>query len=176
MAIWKSKRRNNTAGTESDEFSGAVSGKNPSGEQGNTPSEAAVPVSEDWQAKYTAERDAFEKFRREAAAAEEKRAKTDAYRALLGECGIPERHRDRLTKLCDIDSLTFDEDGRLSGHEAIKEGVRADWSELIPQASVPVAKPAMSRGHTLTKESIMAIRNRDARRCAMMNNPELFGL
>lgn len=160
MAIWKAKRSNDAAETETD-----------SGIREDT-----APGGEDWQAKYTAEREAFENYRREVASAEEKRAKSDAYRALLGECGIPERHRDRLTRLCDIDSLTVGEDGRISGCEAMKESIRADWSELIPKTSVPVAKPAMSRGHTLTKESIMAIRNRDARRSAMINNPELFGL
>jgi len=160
MAIWKMRRRDDAAESEAVEV----------------PREAAAEVSEDWQAKYTAEREAFENYRREVTAAEEKRLKSDAYRRLLGECGIPERHRDRLTRLCDIDALVVGEDGRLSGYEALKESIRADWSELIPKANVPVAKPVLSRGHTLTKESIMAIRNRDTRRAAMMNNPELFGL
>lgn len=161
MAIWKMKRKGDGAESEAGEALREA---------------AAADVSEDWQAKYTAEREAFENYRREVSAAEEKRAKSDAYRRLLGECGIPERHRDRLTRLCDIDALTVGEDGMLSGHEALKESIRADWSELIPKVSVPVAKPVLSRGHTLTKESIMAIRNRDTRRAAMMNNPELFGL
>ena len=160
MAIWKVKRRHDAAETEP-----AAVG-----------AETASPENEDWQAKYTAEREAFEKYRSEVAAAEEKRMKTDAYRSLLGECGIPERHRDKLTRLYDTDSIVIGEDGMISGREAIKESIRADWGELVPKSSVPVAKPAISRGHTLTKESIMAIRNRDARRSAMMNNPELFGL
>lgn len=160
MAIWKAKRKTDGAGT-----SAAVA-----------VTETAASESEDWQAKYTAEHEAFEKYRSETEEAEMKRAKREAYHALLGECGIPERHRDKLTRLCDIDSLELGEDGRISGGDAIKAGIRADWGELVPKASVPVAKPAMSRGHTLTKESIMAIRNRDARRSAMMNNPELFGL
>ena len=141
-----------------------------SGTQGNPVQNDAV----DWQARYNAEHEAFLQYRSEIASADERRRRTEAYGALLGECGIPEKYRGRLTVLCDIDRISLDDEGKIVGAEEIAASVREDWSELIPASAVPVANPPMYRGQAMTREQIMAIRDRDARRAAILENLELF--
>ena len=128
----------------------------------------------DWQARYNSEQEAFKRYRDEIASADERRRKEEAYRVLLGGCGIPEKYRSRLIGLCSLDSLELDADGNIVGMEKIAEAVREDWGDLIPVSSVPVANPPMYRGQAVTRESIMAIKDRDARRAAIKDNLELF--
>jgi hypothetical protein len=138
------------------------------------PVKAIVINVTDWEAKYREEHEAFVQYRNEVASQETKRRKEEAYAALLGECGIGEKYRGRLVGLCDLDSVSFDEEGRICDREVLLQRISDEWGDLIAPSSVPVASPPMYRGQVMTKESIMAIRDRDARRAAILENMELF--
>ncbi len=138
------------------------------------PADANVIDGTDWEAKYREEHEAFVQYRDEVASQETKRRKEEAYAALLGECGIGEKYRGRLVGLCDLDSVSFDEEGRIRDRETHLQRISDEWGDLIAPSSVPVASPPMYRGQVMTKESIMAIRDRDARRAAILENMELF--
>ena len=161
MSFWKRKRKDRGTGAESVTEEISV--------QCESDSEI------DWQAKYSSEHEAFERYRAEIASADERRRKEEAYRTLLSGCGIPEKYRGRLAGLCSTDSFELDDAGNIIGGEKIAEAVRDEWSDLIPASSVPVASPPMYRGQAMTRESIMAIKDRDARRSAILENFELFG-
>ena len=166
MAFWNRKRMK-------------AKGESAKTEPATDSSVADVSVTDvsvtDWEEKYRAEHEAFERYRGEVAYADEKRRKEEAYASLLGECGIGEKYRGRLVGLCDLDSVILDADGRITGREELAQRISEEWGDLITPSSVPVATPPTLRGQALTKESIMAIRDRDARRALILENMELFG-
>ena len=164
MAFWNRKRMK-------------AKGESAKTEPATDTSVADVSVADtvDWEEKYRAEHEAFERYRGEVAYAEERRRKEEAYSSLLGECGIGEKYRGRLVGMCDLDSVILDADGKITGREELAQRISEEWGDLITPSSVPVASPPMARGQALTKESIMAIRDRDARRALILENMELFG-
>ena len=152
-------------------------------EQEETAETAAVLEPEedmDWQARYEAEHAELVRFREETASAEVRRRKEEAYLALLGECGIPESKRRTVLRLCDTDAVVLGEDGRIEQADALRESIVREWYEIIPSGEerrcrfYPAELPPLYRSEPLTKEMIMAIRDRDARRSAILENIELF--
>ena len=172
MALWKRKKKvsDDTAAISESSVKDNEAVEMPVGD-GFAVNEAEVI---DWRERYNSEHEAFERFRREIRYADEKRRKEESYRILLSECGIPEKHRDKLTRLCDMDSLQVSDDGKIVGEADLKAAISKDWCELIPKPNIPVVNPPMYRGQAVTKESIMAIKDRDERRAAIKDNLDLF--
>lgn len=134
-----------------------------------------------WQKKYEDEHKDFEAFKNAQSAKEAKAAKEKAYRELLKKAGIAEKRMDAIIKVTDLSGIELDEKGSIKDSEKHAESVKAEYADFIEVTThrgAHVANPP-ARGTgtgTRTKEEILAIKDGTARRQAMAENPELFGL
>ena len=107
--------------------------------------------------------------------------KETAYKQILKDCGIPERHYAKILKYSDVDGIDFDEEGNVKGADEIRKSIETEWSDHKETSSVEGVKtpnPPSNSGAktTMTKDQIRAIPDATARQKAMMENPSLFGL
>ena len=110
-----------------------------------------------------------------------KTKKETAYREILKDVGIPERHFSKILKYSDVNGIEFDEEGNVKGADEIRKNIEAEWSDHIEKKMVEGVKtpnPPSNGGTktTMTKEQIRAIPDAQARQKAMIENASLFGL
>lgn len=135
---------------------------------------------EDWRTKYEAEKEAFEAYKGEQVAKETKQAKVKAYKDLLRQADIPEKRWDAIIKITNIDEIVTNKDGALRDSEKLLDGIKEEWAEFITTTETEGARtetPPLNSGgkkEYKTKADIMAIQDRDARRAAIKENPQLF--
>ena len=112
----------------------------------------------------------FDKYKADVSAKESHSAKVDAYKGLLKEAGISEKRIDSVLKVSDIDAIELDENGKVSGSDNILDSIKSEWSDFIVTNSEQGAKtpkpPQSTGGNTLTKESIMQIKDTEERQKA----------
>ena len=125
----------------------------------------------------------FDEYKAKVEADQVRAKKESAYRAILKDCGIADRHFDKVVKYSkdDIDGIEFDEDGNVKGADEIRKSIEAEWSDHIEKKMVDGVKtptPPSNTGvkTTMTREQIRAIPDAQARQKAMMENASLFGL
>lgn len=108
-------------------------------------------------------------------------AKEEAYKAILKDIGIPEKHFAKILKYSDIDGVELDDDGKIKDSKELIKSIKDDWSDHIEtkgsKGSNPATPPNNNGGGTgKTKEEIMQIKDAVARQQAMLENPEAFGI
>jgi len=90
--------------------------------------------------KLKEERDAlqgeFDRYKADVEASERKRVVTDAYKALLRDAKISEKHIDKILKVSDLDSLELGEDGKFKNEEEIKKSIEGEWGEFAVKERV----------------------------------------
>ena len=121
----------------------------------------------------------FEDFKKEQKGKETREAKEKAFRALLKEVGVSEKRIDSVVKVTDFDGFALDESGKVKDSEKLAEAVKTEWSDFIVTTNTTGAAtstPPANNGTGKTKEEILSIKDGAARRQAMMDNPQLFGL
>lgn len=130
-----------------------------------------------YKTKYEAVKTEYDKFKSDLKAEESKRAKESAYKNLLKDVGISEKHLDKILKLADLKDVTL-EDGNIKDADKIKDGIKKEWSEFIVSNSSTGARtpapPAGSGSTAMTKEQIVAIKDPTERRAAIAQNMNLF--
>ena len=135
---------------------------------------------ESYKVKYEAIKEEFEGYKKSIEEKDLKGKKEAAYRQLLKDCGISEKRLDAIIRVSDVDSLEFDEDGKVKDVEKITEKIKEEWSDFITTTKIEGAKistPPQGTGKaSRTKEEIRAIPDAVERQKAMLENPELFGL
>lgn len=89
------------------------------------PSEA-----DDWKVKYETEHKAFEDYKKDLAAADAKKGKQDAYRALLKEIGVSENRIDSILKITNVDEFKI-KDGKFEESDKMKEAAKDEWKDFI---------------------------------------------
>lgn len=106
--------------------------------------------------------------------------KENALRDLLKEIGISDKRIDSVIKVSDISKIEFDDEGNVKEAEALKDNLKAEWSDFIQTTKTEGAStanpPANDGKSTMTKEQIRAITDPVARQKAMLENASLFGL
>lgn len=90
-------------------------------------SDANTPYKE----KYEKEHEEFEKYKNDQTAKETKAQKTTAFKNLLKEAGISEKHIDSVLKVSDVDSLEFDDKGNVKDSKDKIEAIKKEWSDFI---------------------------------------------
>ena len=141
---------------------------------------AAEKGGEDaYKVKYEALKEDFEAYKREQTEKETHGKKADAYRDLLKEVGISEKRINAVLKVSDVDSIEFDEDGKVKGVEELKKAIGEEWSDFIVKTEAKGAKtatpPAGSGKVYKSKDEIMAIKDTKERQEAIAENHEMFG-
>lgn len=81
--------------------------------------------------KYEKEHEAFESYKNEQTAKETKEQKTEAFKKLLKEAGVSEKHLDAVLKVSDVDSLEFDDKGNVKDAKEKVDAIKKDWSDFI---------------------------------------------
>lgn len=141
---------------------------------------AAEKGGEDaYKVKYEALKEDFEAYKREQTEKETHGKKADAYRELLKDVGISEKRINAVLKVSDVDSIEFDEDGKVKGVEELKKAIGEEWSDFIVKTETKGANtatpPAGSGKVYKSKDEIMAIKDTKERQEAIAENHEMFG-
>lgn len=119
----------------------------------------------------------FEDFKKAQANRETEEAKKTAYRNLLKESGISEKRIDSILKVTDLKDLKL-KDGKFENADDLKNGIQKEWSDFVvkkeEKGSNPANPPGGGGGGSMTKEQILAIKDRGERRRAIAENQSLF--
>jgi hypothetical protein len=119
----------------------------------------------------------YENFKADVSAKETKAAKKNAYKDLLTELGIADKHIKSILKVTDVDSIELDKNGALKDRDALIKTVKDDYEAFIPttgQQGANIKTPPANNGNAMTKEEIMAIKDDTERQTAIAANLELF--
>ena len=131
--------------------------------------------------KYESEKAAFAKYKGEQEAKETKAAKEKAARAYFESKNIEGANLNLAMRssFAEIDALELDGD-KIKDTATLDALVSGDLASLVtkPQNRVHITtgNKLNTGGNTMTKEEIIAIKDGTARRKAMMDHPEMFGL
>ena len=85
----------------------------------------------DWEKKYNDEHNAFDKYKKEIADKEFNEKIKSAYKKLLAECKVGEKHIDSILRVTDFSEMKLTEEGTFEGVDKIKEKIASDWSGFI---------------------------------------------
>ena len=120
--------------------------------------EQAKTGKDPYKVKYEAIKEEFEAYKNEQTAKATKASKTDAFRALLKECGVSEKRIDAVLRVSDIDGLELDDDGKLKNVADLRKSVKEEWSDFITTESVKGAQtatpPKNNGGTSMTRDEI----------------------
>lgn len=113
----------------------------------------------------------FEAYKKDIANKEGKEAKSKACREMLKEIGISDSRIDKILKVTDIESIEFEEDGKVKDRDSLINGFREEWSDFIVtterRGASTSTPPANNGGKSkLTKEEIMKIKDTSERQKA----------
>ena len=84
-----------------------------------------------YKVKYEAMKEEFESYKKDVETKETKAKKDAAYKALLKEAGVSEKRIDTVLKVSDIDSLEFDEEGKVMNQKDLIKTIKSEWSDFI---------------------------------------------
>ena len=85
----------------------------------------------DWKGKYDKEHDAFEAYKTDIAGKEKSAKIKAAYKKLLAECKVGDKHVDSILRVTDFKDMKLAEDGTLEGADKLKESISTEWSGFI---------------------------------------------
>lgn len=85
----------------------------------------------DWEKKYNDEHSAFESYKKDIAGKETLAKIKTAYKKLLTDCKVGEKHLDSILRVTDFSNMKIGEDGSLEGADKLKESISSDWSGFI---------------------------------------------
>lgn len=103
--------------------------------------------------------------------------KRAALTALLEKIGIDKRGFARVLAATDIDGVEMDGEN-IKNADKLAESLKTEWSDLLTEPGAtgkPPQTPPQNPGNGgMTKEQIMAIKDRDERRVAIAHHLDLF--
>ena len=121
----------------------------------------------------------FDDYKAEVEGKEARNAKESAFKAILKDIGIPEKHYAKILKYSDIDGIQLDDDGKIVDAKELRKTIKDDWSdhiETVQQTGAnPSNPPSNIGGSGKTKEEIMKIKDSTERQKAIAETHELFG-
>lgn len=130
-----------------------------------------------YKTKYEKEHEDFEKYKQAQADKESLEKKQKSYAELLRKAGIKETAVGQIVKLTDMSNVEFDEKGNIKDSDKLTDGIKSDWSEFVVKTETKgatVDNPPSTNGNVKTREDILKITDRDERRKAIAENPDLF--
>lgn len=133
-----------------------------------------------YKVKYDALKEEFETFKANTEKAASKAAKENAYKALLKETGLIEKHIDKVLRVSDLEGIELDADGKIKDADKLKESIKKEWDDFIPQdkgtQGASTSTPPANTGGKKTKDEILAIKDTAERQKAIADNIDLFGV
>lgn len=105
----------------------------------------------DWEKRYNDEHKAFEDYKKEIDNKSKLEAVKSAYKSLLTEAKVGDKHIDSILRVTDFSDMKLDKDGKLADSEKLSETIKSDWSGFITtqetKGSNPETPPASSNGN-----------------------------
>lgn len=131
--------------------------------------------------KYNELKQEFETFKSQTEAKELKATKEGAYRKLLASAGLSEKLIEKVLKVTNMDDLELDENNKFKDEKKLTDSIKDEWGDFVTTTKTvgaQTATPPSNNGGktTMTREQIIGMKDGVARRKAMAENPELFGL
>ena len=121
----------------------------------------------------------YEDYKAEVERKAARSAKEAAYREILKDAGIPEKHFAKILKYSDVDGVELDDKGKATKAKDILSSIKEEWSDHIEktktEGAITPTPPKNEGGSKKTKADIMAIKDRAERQAAISENHELFG-
>lgn len=122
----------------------------------------------------------FEDYKAEVARKEVRSQKEAAYKEILKDAGVPEKHYAKILKYSDVDGVELDDSGKITTAKELLKEIKAEWGDHIETKTTEGVKtetPPTSGGTASgkTRDEIMAIKDRAERQKAISENHELFG-
>ena len=106
--------------------------------------------------------------------------KETAYKEILKDAGIPDKHWAKILKYSDVDGVELDDKGKITTAKDILKAVKEEWGDHIQQTETHGANienpPANNAGKGMTIEQIDAIEDDGERQRAIALNHELYGI
>lgn len=129
---------------------------------------------------YEALKKEYEDFKADVESKAARSKKEEAYKEILKDAGIPEKHYAKILKYSDVDGVEIGKDGKIKTAKELLESIKEEWGDHIEtkfQSGVKTPNPPGSTGGgKMSKEQIMQIKDTVERQKAMMENPEVFGI
>ena len=129
---------------------------------------------------YDALKKEFDDYKAEQERKSVRASKEAAYKEILKDAGVPEKHYAKILKYSDVDGVELDEKGKIKTAKEILKAVKEEWADHIEKTQTQGADttkpPASTGGGKMTIEQIDAIKDTAQRQQAMLENAELFGL
>lgn len=128
---------------------------------------------------YDALKKEFDDYKAEQERKAVRAGKESAYKEILKDAGIPEKHFAKILKYSDVDGVELDEKGKITTAKELLKSIKEEWSDHIEQTQTHGADtptpPAPAAGTGKTKEEILQIKDRAERQAAISANHQLFG-
>lgn len=131
----------------------------------------------DWKGKYEKEHKDFEDYKKEVAGKEAVAKVRNAYRKLLIENGVGEKHVDAVLRVTDFSNVKIDKEGKLENADKLTESIKSEWAGFITTTGTKganVDNPPGGSKATMTKDEIMKIKDTSERQKAIAENIDLF--
>lgn len=85
----------------------------------------------DADSKYSALQKEFEDYKAEIERKQTREAKESAYKEILKDAGIPEKHFAKILKYSDVDGIELTKEGKAKGAADILKSVKDEWSDHV---------------------------------------------
>lgn len=112
---------------------------------------------EDWKARFDKEHKDYEDYKKSVNDEKKLADVKAAYRKLLQESKVGEKHLDSIMKVTDFSKMKLDAEGKLEGEDKLIENIKADWSGFVvteQTRGVNVQTPPTVTKSTMTKADI----------------------
>ena len=112
---------------------------------------------------YDALKKEYDEYKQSIENAKVKDAKVAAYKEILKDAGIPEKHFAKILKYSDVDGVKLDAEGKITGAKEIMDAIKEEWADHIEKSTKKGADtskpPKNTGGATMSKEDIMKIKD-----------------
>lgn len=141
--------------------------------------EEAGSGDSDLQEKLEALEKEYSEYKESVESAKAKSQRESLYRELLKEAGVDEKRIGSILKVTNLEELELTKDGTLKDAESLKSQAAEEWSDFIVTTDTRGADvetpPNTGNKGAMTKDEILAIKDKGERQEAIAENHELFG-
>lgn len=128
---------------------------------------------------YEALKKEFDDYKADVAKKEARSLKEAAYKEVLKDAGIPEKHWAKILKYSDVDGVELDDKGQINTKSDVLKSIKEEWSDHIEtkgQNGAQTSNPPAGNGggSAKTKDEIMKIKDSAERQKAIAENLSLF--
>lgn len=128
---------------------------------------------------YDALKKEYDDYKADIQRKETRAAKETAYKTILKDAGVPDKHHDTLLKYLNVDGAELDDKGHITNAKDVLKEIKSDFAPYIEKTQTTGANtstPPANIGGGMTREQIDAIENTAERQKAMMEHHELYGI